>query len=222
MAGLTPLPARGRPAALQAVLRLQAMAAGRGSTMLRAALDLPVQAWVTRMATAQLAAWRKDGAQQVAVMVVHRGSRAVIADVASAGYGSQPAGAIDYTLAQRSPGSTLKPFLYALGLERGLIAPQDVLADRPEGAAGIANADHDFLGPLLPRQALANSRNVPATNLLRRIGLAEGFGALRPAGAARPGRPGGAVWAGDGDRRAADQPGPADARLHHAGRGWDG
>ena len=48
----------------------------------------------------------------------------------------------------------------------------------PEGAAGISNADHDFLGPLLPRQALANSRNIPAANLLRRIGLADGFNFL--------------------------------------------
>jgi hypothetical protein len=106
----------------------------------------------------------------------------VLADVASAGYRSQPAGAIDYTRALRSPGSTLKPFLYALGLQRGLIAPQDIMADQPEGAAGISNADHDFLGPLLPRQALANSRNVPATNLLRRIGLPEGFAFLRRLG----------------------------------------
>ncbi len=183
-------PAPRRPAALQAVLRLEAMAGGADAARLRAgsvprfraAMDLPTQAWVSRMAAVQLAAWRAYGAQQVAVMVVQRGSRAVLADVTSAGYTSQPGGAIDYTTALRSPGSTLKPFLYALGLQRGLIAPQDVLADRPEGAAGIANADHDFLGPLLPRQALANSRNVPATNLLRRIGLPEGFAFLRRLG----------------------------------------
>jgi penicillin-binding protein 1C len=179
---LAPRPAPRRPAALQAVLRLEAMARDTGATHLRATLDLGVQSWVSRMAAAQLAVWRRSGAQQVAVMVVHRGSRAVLADVASAGYGSQPGGAIDYTTVLRSPGSTLKPFLYALALQRGLIAPQDILADRPEGAAGIANADHDFLGPLLPRQALANSRNVPATNLLRRIGLPEGFAFLRRLG----------------------------------------
>ena len=113
-------------------------------------------------------------------MVVRRGSRAVLADVTAAS--AQPGGSIDYTTTLRSPGSTLKPFLYALGLQRGLIAPQDVLDDQPEHAAGIANADHDFLGPLLPRQALANSRNVPATNLLRRIGLNDGFAFLRRLG----------------------------------------
>jgi penicillin-binding protein 1C len=171
-----------RPASLPTVLRLEALGRSTGATQLRATLDLPIQNQVSRMAAAHLGAWKRFGAQQVAVMVVRRGTRAVLADVTSAGDASQPGGAIDYTTALRSPGSTLKPFLYALGLERGLIAPQDILADRPEGAAGIANADHDFLGPLLPRQALANSRNVPATNLLRRLGLAEGFGFLRELG----------------------------------------
>ncbi len=180
LATLAPIPAPRRPAFLQLALRLQRLAPAGG--MVRAALDAPTQRWVTATAVAHLRAWRRDGAQQVAVMVMRRGTREVLADVASAGFDSRPAGAIDYSAIPRSPGSTLKPFLYALGLDRRLIAPQDVLADLPEGAAGISNADHDFLGPLLPRQALANSRNVPATNLLRRIGLAEGFDFLRALG----------------------------------------
>jgi penicillin-binding protein 1C len=162
-----------RPDALQLVLRLQRAALGGG--VIRSSVDLSIQSLVADLAGRHLALWRHDGAQQVAVMVVRRGSRAVLADVASAGYRSQPGGAIDYSSVLRSPGSTLKPFLYARGLDRGLIAPQEVLADLPQGAAGISNADHDFLGPLLPRQALANSRNVPATNLLQRIGLDDGF-----------------------------------------------
>ncbi len=178
---LLPLPAPRRPAFLQLALRLQ-RAAPDGGGVRRATIDGAMQRWVGRMATAQLGFWRLAGAQQVAVMVVRRGTREVLASVASAGYDSRPGGAIDYTTALRSPGSTLKPFLYALGLDRHVIAPQDVLADLPEGAAGISNADHDFLGPLLPRQALANSRNVPAANLLRRIGLNTGFGFLRALG----------------------------------------
>ena len=180
LSALMPIPAPRRTPYVQVALRLQHMASAGG--VVRTTLDPSMQRWVTASATAHLAAWRQFGAQQVAVMVVHRGSREVLADIASAGFDSQPAGAIDYAATLRSPGSTLKPFLYALGLDRRLIAPQDVLADLPEGAAGISNADHDFLGPLLPRQALANSRNVPATNLLRRIGLADAFGFLRALG----------------------------------------
>jgi penicillin-binding protein 1C len=173
LARIAPVASPRRPDALQVALRLQRTVAAGG--VIRSSVDLALQNWVAELAGRHLALWRHDGAQQVAVMVVQRGSRAVLADVASAGYRSQPAGAIDYSAILRSPGSTLKPFLYARGLDRGLIAPQDVLADLPQGAAGISNADHDFLGPLLPRQALANSRNVPATNLLHRIGLDDGF-----------------------------------------------
>ncbi|RXM19163.1 glycosyl transferase, partial [Citrobacter sp. AAK_AS5] len=85
----------------------------------------------------------------------------------------------DFARVMRSPGSTLKPFIFALALERGVIRPTDVLADLPEGASGIGNADGQYLGPLLPRQALANSRNVPAANLLRRTGLETNFRFLR-------------------------------------------
>ena len=180
LAHAAPLPPPRRPAYLQTALRLERTVPGGG--VVRATLDGAMQRWVTRAAVAHLAAWRQAGAQQVALMVVRRGSREVLADVASAGYGSQPAGAVDFSAALRSPGSTLKPFLYALGLDRGALAPEQVLEDLPEGAGGIGNADHDFLGPLLPRQALANSRNVPATNLLRRLGLPEGFAYLRALG----------------------------------------
>ena len=177
---LTPVPAPRRPPFLQLVLRLERSVPGGG--MVRATIDGGMQRLAARAAAAHLAAWRRAGAQQVAVMVARRGTREVLADIPSAGYASRPAGAIDYSAALRSPGSTLKPFLYALGLDRHLLAPEDVLPDLPEGAAGISNADHDFLGPLLPRQALANSRNVPATNLLRRLGLGPGFAFLRALG----------------------------------------
>ena len=182
------VPTPHRPAALQVVLRLHDMArdarapADPSDPRLRATLDLSLQTELAELAGAHLAAWRPAGAQQVAVMVVRRGSREVLADIASAGTESRPGGAIDFSAVQRSPGSTLKPFLYARALDRGLLGAAEMLADLPEDAPGINNADNAFLGPLLPRQALANSRNVPAATLLRRIGLREGFDYLRDVG----------------------------------------
>ncbi len=82
----------------------------------------------------------------------------------------------------RSPGSTLKPFVYALAFERGALKATDILADVPEGASGVNNADGAFLGPMSPRQALANSRNVPAANLLRRVGIEPNFHFLHELG----------------------------------------
>ena len=169
-----------RPAeALGTALRLERMASGGDEPVVRATIDLALQRAVSAQMAAHLRGWHAEGAQQAAVMVVRRGTREVLA---AAGSAPGPGAAIDFTATERSPGSTLKPFLYALAFDRGLLAPQDVLADLPEGAAGIHNADGAFLGPLLPRQALANSRNVPATNLLRRIGVPAGFAFLRTLG----------------------------------------
>jgi penicillin-binding protein 1C len=167
-----------RPDALHVVLRYQAMAregrlvpADPFDPRLRTTIDLDAQRKVTRLARNFLYAWRGMGAEQVAVIVVERGTREVVADLGSGDYRDRHAGAIDFGRTPRSPGSTLKPFIYALALDRGVIRPTDVLADLPEGSSGINNADGHFLGPMLPRQALANSRNVPATNLLRSTGL---------------------------------------------------
>ncbi|MGE3536124.1 MAG: transglycosylase domain-containing protein [Candidatus Tectimicrobiota bacterium] len=167
-----------RPEALHALLYYETLArqgalqpAVATDPRLRSSLDLRLQQQVTVLARRHLDAWRDAGAQQVAVLVVARGSAEVLASVGSSGYHERLAGAIDFSRVPRSPGSALKPFVYALALERGLLNVSDVLADLPDGAAGIGNADGQFLGPLLPRQALANSRNVPATNLLRRLGL---------------------------------------------------
>ena len=149
---------------------------------IRATIDLALQDKAAWLARRHVNAWRGDGAEQAAVMVVSRTSGEVLAQVGSVDYRGTKAGAYDFTRVQRSPGSTLKPFIYALALERGLLKPTDVLADLPDGAAGIGNADGQFLGPLLPRQALANSRNVPATNLVRSIGLDPVFSFLRSVG----------------------------------------
>lgn len=177
-----------RPDALHAILRLARMLqSGQGPPLdpadprVRTTLDLPMQAEVTALLRDDLAAWRAAGAEQGAVMVMRRRDHAVLAAIGSAGYMSE-SGAIDFTRALRSPGSTLKPFLYALALDRHVLTANEIMFDRPEGSSGISNADGNYLGALLPRQALANSRNVPAANLIRRVGLETSFDALRDLG----------------------------------------
>ncbi|MDE2362969.1 MAG: transglycosylase domain-containing protein [Hyphomicrobiales bacterium] len=148
---------------------------------IHATIDLRLQARAKQLARKLIGPWRGAGAEQAAILIVQRGSRDVLARVGSIDY-DRNAGAYDFTNVQRSPGSTLKPFLYALALERGVIRPTDIMADLPEGASGVNNADGAFLGPLLPRQALANSRNVPATNLLKQVGLETAFRFLHDIG----------------------------------------
>ncbi|WP_413992804.1 transglycosylase domain-containing protein [Labrys okinawensis] len=178
-----------RPDALHLVLRYRDLVRdgvitpeAANAPLIHTTIDLSLQTDVTKLARQYLQGWRDAGAQQVAVMVVSRQTGEVLAQLGSSGYYAGHAGAFDYTRTQRSPGSTLKPFIYALALDRGMLKPTDMLLDLPEGASGIGNADREFLGPMLPRQALANSRNVPATNLLRSVGLETTFHFLRDLG----------------------------------------
>ena len=188
LAAMRPPPLPARPDALHAALRFeQFLRDGRlrysaDDPRLTATLDLRLQNDIGLLARRALNSWRSQGAEQVAALIVERASGRVLASVGSGGYAQGHSGAIDFSRVPRSPGSTLKPFIYALALERGFIRASDTLADLPEGASWIGNADGQFLGPMLPRQALANSRNVPATNLLRTIGLNRTFGFLHGLG----------------------------------------
>ncbi len=178
--------------AMHLVLRLEQELASperrralEGGPVVRTSLDLELQREVQGLAYEAVLAASEHGAENAAVMVVDRQTHEVLAAVGSTSWTDAGRhGAIDYTRVPRSPGSTLKPFIFALGLDLGVITPATVMDDLHRAAGGIANADHRFLGPLLPRVALANSRNVPAVNLLDRIGLQEGYRFLVDAGLA--------------------------------------
>lgn len=143
-------------------------------------IDLDWQERLTGLASAHVERWEGRGAGNSALIVVEPRSREVIAAVGSSGYfDRERSGSIDYTRVPRSPGSILKPFLYAQALDAGIIGPATILDDLRRGAGGIANSDERYLGPLLPRVALGNSRNVPAADLLARIGLESGCAFLR-------------------------------------------
>jgi penicillin-binding protein 1C len=173
--------------ALHAILRLgnmlntpQTRQLGNRRTIVRTTLDLDLQQEISRETFKALETWRHQGAGNGAVIVLDRNANEVLAWVGSGDYFDKAySGAIDYTTVPRSPGSTLKPFIYAMAMDRGIITPATILDDLKRGAGGITNADDAFLGPLLPRMALANSRNVPAADLLNRIGLEECYDFLR-------------------------------------------
>ncbi len=141
-------------AALHAVLRLdQTLRDPRfrkeraSSPVIQATLDLELQQEVTWMAEATLRQWERQGVGNVAAVVVDRRTNEVLAWVGSTDYFDEVhAGAIDYTEVARSSGSTLKPFLYGLALERGIITPATLLADLPRGASDVTNADKLYFG----------------------------------------------------------------------------
>jgi len=173
LAQLTPRPQPARaPDALHAILQIAALTASSPPIEhISSMIDLGLQAQVTAIARKRLDELRPDGAEQLAVIVADRSSMNVLALVGSQSYSAAESGEIDYAMRWRSPGSTLKPFIFAQALDRRAISPTSILLDAPDSGTGVENADRRFLGPLLPEQALGNSRNVPAASLVRRDGL---------------------------------------------------
>ncbi|WP_393986203.1 penicillin-binding protein 1C [Xanthobacter flavus] len=108
-----------------------------------------------------------------AIVVMDNESAEVRAYVAAADYFDRDrAGAVDLARAVRSPGSTLKPFIYALAFEDGIAHPETLIEDRPArfGAWRPENFDRTFQGTLSVRKALQMSLNVPAVRLLEAVG----------------------------------------------------
>ncbi|GGG52588.1 penicillin-binding protein 1C [Hymenobacter glacieicola] len=114
------------------------------------------------------------GITQAAVLVVSNRTRQVEAYVGSADFhdfGSQ--GQNDGVVAVRSPGSTLKPFLYALAMDRGLVTPKLLLPDVPTNFQGYRpeNFDKHCNGEVTLERALAYSLNIPAVRVLNQLGV---------------------------------------------------
>ena len=123
----------------------------------------------------------------LAIVAVDNATGEVLARVGSPDYFDQRrAGEVDLTQALRSPGSTLKPFIYGLGFEDGFIHPETLIEDRPVryGAYAPQNFDFTFQGTVSVRRALQMSLNVPALAVLDQVGASRLSARLTQAGAA--------------------------------------
>jgi penicillin-binding protein 1C len=159
------------------------MAAATSASTLRLTIDARLQEAAETLAARQAA--RVGPKISAAIMVIDRATGEVLAHVGSAGYfDADRNGPIDMTLAVRSPGSALKPFIYGLGFEEGLAHPETLIMDRPARFGGYApeNFDQTFHGAVSIRQALQSSLNVPAVKMLHAIGPARLAGRIRHAG----------------------------------------
>ncbi|NPV23188.1 penicillin-binding protein 1C [Bradyrhizobium aeschynomenes] len=121
----------------------------------------------------------------VGMIVIDNDSGDVLAHVGSADYFDEKrAGQVDMTRAVRSPGSTLKPFIYGLAFEDGFVHPESLIEDRPVrfGSYAPENFDMTFQGTVPVRKALQLSLNVPAIVLLDRVGASRLSSRLKQAG----------------------------------------
>lgn len=151
----------------------------------RLTLDLFLQKNLQELARERAQALGPD--ISVAILAVDNVTGEVRVRVASADYFDlRRAGQVDMTQALRSPGSTLKPFIYGLGFEDGVIHPDTLIDDRPSryGSYTPENFDLTFQGVVTVRRALQLSLNVPAVAVLNKIGVSRLGARLSQAGAA--------------------------------------
>ena len=144
----------------------------------RTTLDSDIQQYLQLMADVAMQKFRPFGAGNIALMVVEKNSGSVLGYIGSHRYFDEKyKGSINYAITPRSSGSTLKPFLFALGLQSNDFTPGSIVADlpfhvlSPSGEYTAGNFDNEFLGPMLYRRALANSRNIPPLRVLEAVGL---------------------------------------------------
>lgn len=135
-------------------------------------LDMRVQSTAERLLAQYLDNVRNTGINNAAVLLLDRDSGAVRALIGSSDYFNQNiSGQVNGVAAKRSPGSTLKPFIYGLALDQGLLHPLTILKDMPTtfGPFSPENFDGHFLGPITAQDALVRSRNVPAVALAAKL-----------------------------------------------------
>lgn len=128
-------------------------------------LDRQLQRLIERQIGRYLTQVQDRGIHNVAAMLVDYRDMGVRAAVGSADYWNEAIdGQVNGMLAKRSPGSTLKPFIYALALDQGILHPQTMLRDAPTafGPFSPENFDGRFWGPISAQEALIRSRNVPS------------------------------------------------------------
>jgi penicillin-binding protein 1C len=131
---------------------------------------------------------RLPGGTEIAVVIIDIAQSGIVAMVGSGDPGDPVDGQVNGVLAKRSPGSVLKPFIYAAAFEMGRLNAESVLPDVPidRGGWSPSNFDRTFRGQVTVSEALRCSLNVPAILVAERIGLAQCCGVLEGAGVQLP------------------------------------
>ena len=164
------------------------LARDRHANRIETTLNLRTQRLLERILQNYVHEHQRFGIHNASAMLVDYRDMSVLAVVGSARFlDASIAGQVNGTLAKRSPGSALKPFIYALAIDQGLIHPLTVLKDAPTsfGPFSPENFDGRFVGPITATEALVRSRNVPAVSLSARLAQPSFYQFLNAAGVSR-------------------------------------
>jgi penicillin-binding protein 1C len=146
----------------------QALESKNARTDITTTLDLNLQQMLEKRVADYIAQNSDRGIVNASALLIDFKTMEVLAQIGSSDFSKvEIQGQVDGTRRPRSPGSTLKPFVYALALDQGIIHPLTLLKDAPRtfGDYNPENFDREFLGPIRASDALARSRNVPAVSL---------------------------------------------------------
>jgi len=172
------------PHFVDALLNGRSVRPGRVETTLDAGLQRVVERQIRRY----ISQYGDRGIRNVAALLVDPADMSAKAWAGSADYWDESIdGEVNGVLAKRSPGSTLKPFIYAMALDQGVLHPQTVLRDAPTsfGPFTPENFDGRFFGPISAQEALIRSRNVPAVWVAMQLKQPNLYQFLESAGVSR-------------------------------------
>jgi penicillin-binding protein 1C len=162
----------------------EAVEATPNERVIRLTIDARLQEGLEELVRQRLAAL--DPRLSAAVIVIDNATGELRAHIGSPDYLSEKrAGSIDMARALRSPGSALKPFIYAMAFDDGIAHPETLVEDRPAryGDYHPKNFDLDYQGTVTARRALQMSLNLPAVALLDQVDPARFLARLRATGA---------------------------------------
>jgi penicillin-binding protein 1C len=154
-------------------------------TVIKTTLSKITQKEIEKLVKQHVRYFKSLGVNNCSVIVAETQSGKVRAYVGSHNfYDKKNNGQVDGVMAYRSTASALKPFLYALSMDRGLILPETIIQDIPSYYFGFspANPMHTFDGIVQSKEALIRSLNIPAVRLLNSYGVTEFYGFLKAAG----------------------------------------
>ncbi|MEM9261125.1 MAG: penicillin-binding transpeptidase domain-containing protein, partial [Bacteroidota bacterium] len=175
LAKLEPLPDKPKPLPREADHLLERLRKSHGSGRYRSSLEAALQGQVTNLVRRHQSQLAGNQIHNVAAMVTEVASGRVLAYVGNApDLAPAHAPSVDIITASRSPGSLLKPILYGLALEQGMVTPRQFLKDVPTNFSDFhpSNFYRDFDGAVPADEALARSLNIPFVFLLQDYGVA--------------------------------------------------
>ncbi len=145
----------------------------RGKPETKTTIDIKLQNKMAARLRTETARRKNIGIHNAAAILVNYKTMQELAHIGSADYFDKTIfGENDGVTSRRSPGSTLKPLIYAAAADMGLIHSMTLLKDAKInfGVYAPENSDNEFFGPVLAHDALTHSRNIPAINLVREVG----------------------------------------------------